>query len=108
MALHTGETIERDGNYFGPPLNRAARLLGVAHGGQILCSEVTARLVGDRVGMRDLGLVRLKDLLQPERVYQPVVEGLADDFPALSSLDTARHNLPTQRTADRSDAEVQR
>ena len=45
MGLHTGETIERDGSYFGPPLNRAARLMRLARGGQIVCSEVTARLL---------------------------------------------------------------
>ena len=99
MALHSGETIERDGNYFGPPLNRTARLMQLAHGGQILCSEVTSRLLADRVVFRDLGVVSLRDLLEPERVYQPEVDGLEADFPPLPSPSTARHNLPTQPTA---------
>ena len=98
MALHSGESVERDGNYFGPPLNRAARLMSLARGGQILCSEVTARLVGDRVTMRDLGLVSLKDLRQPEHVYQPVLEGLLVEFPPLPTVDAVHHNLPTQLT----------
>ena len=66
MALHTGEANERAGDYFGPPLNRAARLMSAAHGGQILCSEVTARLLRDRP-LRDLGVVALRDLSEPER-----------------------------------------
>ncbi len=98
MALHSGEAVERDGNYFGPPLNRTARLVGLAHGGQILCSEVTARLLADRVTLRDLGLVVLKDLRQPEHVYQPLLDGLIADFPPLETIDVGRHNLPTRLT----------
>jgi class 3 adenylate cyclase len=97
MALHTGESNERAGDYFGPPLNRAARLMSAAHGGQIVCSEVTARLLRDRP-LRDLGVVALRDLSEPERVFQPMADGLQDDFPPLRSLDLRRHNLPTQPT----------
>ena len=98
MALHTGEANERAGDYFGPPLNRAARLMSAAHGGQIICSEVTAHLLRGRP-LRDLGVVALRDLSEPERVFQPLVDGLRDDFPPLRSLDLRRHNLPTQPTA---------
>src|SRR5215203_979910 len=74
MALHTGAEEERDGDYFGPPLNRVARLLSAAHGGQVLLSLPTQELVRDQlpseVGLRDLGEHRLKDLFRPERVFQ--------------------------------------
>ena len=49
MALHTGTAEERDGDYFGPPLNRVARLLSAAHGGQVLLSLPTQELVRDQL-----------------------------------------------------------
>ena len=74
MALHTGATEERDGDYFGPPVNRVARLLSAGHGGQVLLSLPTQELVRDRlpadIQLRDLGERRLKDLSRPERVFQ--------------------------------------
>ena len=69
MGIHTGTADERDGDYFGPTLNRAARLMGAGHGGQILLSGVTAQMV-DSAGLVDLGEQRLKDLATPERVFQ--------------------------------------
>ncbi|MDQ5853439.1 MAG: adenylate/guanylate cyclase domain-containing protein, partial [Chloroflexota bacterium] len=72
MALHTGTAEVRDGDYFGPPLNRVARLLSAGHGGQILLSAVTHELVRDQlplgVALRDLGEHRLKDLIRREQV----------------------------------------
>jgi class 3 adenylate cyclase len=61
MGLHTGEAEERDGNYFGSPLNRAARLMAAAQGGQIVVSEVTATLIGhiDGFGLIDLSTASL-------------------------------------------------
>src|ERR1700686_3129855 len=44
MAMHSGAAEQRDGDYYGPALNRAARLMAVAHGGQIVCSQTTADL----------------------------------------------------------------
>ena len=74
MALHTGAAEERDGDYFGPPVNRVARLLSAAHGGQVLLSLPTQELVRDQLpagtSLRDLGEHRLKDLFRPERVFQ--------------------------------------
>ena len=55
MGLHTGEAELRDGDYFGSTLNRCARLMGVGHGHQVVCSESTASLVRDRDDLRDLG-----------------------------------------------------
>ena len=75
-AIHTGTAEERDGDYFGPTLNRVARLLAIGHGGQILVSGATTLLVKEMLppdtGIRYLGEHRLKDLTSPERVYQIV------------------------------------
>jgi class 3 adenylate cyclase len=74
MALHAGVCEERDGDYFGPAVNRAARLLAVASGGQVLVSGVAAELLSEEmpegVGLRELGTHRLKDLTRPERIYE--------------------------------------
>jgi predicted ATPase/class 3 adenylate cyclase len=99
-AIHTGTADERDGDYFGPAVNRVARLLAIGHGGQVLVSGVTADLVqGElpaRASLRDLGEHRLRDLARPEYVYQLVAPKLIADFPALRSLDTLPNNLPLQ------------
>src|SRR5262249_49086364 len=74
MGLHTGSAERRGDDYFGPVLNRAARLMAVAHAGQVLCSQATADLVRDSLApslaLRDLGEHRLRDLSRPERVFQ--------------------------------------
>jgi predicted ATPase len=69
MGIHTGEAEARDGDYFGPTLNRCARIMDAGHGGQVLVSETARMLVGE-VGLRDLGEHRLKDLARPERIFQ--------------------------------------
>src|SRR5688572_29563960 len=98
MALHTGAAEERDGDYYGPPLNRIARLLSTGHGGQILLSEVTVShvraLLPSGVGLLDLGEHRLKDLTHPERVSQLTAPDLPSEFPPLASLNARSHNLP--------------
>jgi len=100
MGLHTGACEERDGDYFGPVVNRVARLEAVAHGGQIVLSGSTAELVSDSLGrdasLRDLGLHRLKDLGRPEHVFQLEAPYLEADFPPLTSLDNPElpNNLP--------------
>src|SRR4029077_526955 len=91
MGLHTGEAELRDGDYFGTAVNRAARLMAVGHGGQVLCSSATAELVGDVVALRDLGEHRLRDLDRPMRVFQ--VGG--GTFGLLRSLDVLPGNLPS-------------
>jgi predicted ATPase/class 3 adenylate cyclase len=102
MALHSGATDERDGDYFGPAVNRVARLLAVAHGGQVVASSTTALLVRgmmpEDMELRDLGEHRLKDLIDRERVWQLLGPGLADTFPPLRSLDSLPNNLPRQLT----------
>jgi predicted ATPase/class 3 adenylate cyclase len=102
MALHTGVAEERDGDYFGPPVNRVARLLSAAHGGQMLLSLPTQELVRDQlpseVGLRDLGEKHLKDLFRPERVFQLLAPDLLSEFPPLRTLDAHGNNLPVQPT----------
>ena len=100
MALHTGECEERDGDYFGPAVNRAARLEAIAHGGQVVVSRPTAEVVGDHlpvgVSLRDMGTHHLKDLSRPEVVFQLEIDGLPSEFPPLRSLDNPAllNNLP--------------
>jgi predicted ATPase/class 3 adenylate cyclase len=93
MGLHTGEAEERDGDYFGPAVNRAARLMASGHGGQVLCSSVTAELLTD-LRMVDLGEYRLRDLTAPQRVFQLGTEV----FPPVRSLDAFKTNLAVQLT----------
>ncbi|HLE26902.1 MAG TPA: tetratricopeptide repeat protein [Anaerolineales bacterium] len=103
MALHTGVAEERGDDYVGPVLNRVARLITAAHGGQVLLTQVTYDLAHDHLpagaGGRDLGAHRLKDLIRPEHIYQLVASDLPADFPALRTLDTFPHNLPLQLTS---------
>jgi len=103
MGLHTGAAERRGGDYFGPVLNRAARLMAAAHGGQVVCSQVTADLVADSlpegVGLVDLGEHRLRDLARPERVFQVCAPGLDGEFGALLSLEAYPGNLPGQLTS---------
>jgi len=103
MGLHTGVAEQRGGDYFGPVLNRAARLMAVAHPGQVLCSQATADLVRDAlpssVDLVELGRHRLRDLARPEVVFQVTHPDLPGEFPSLRSLDAFPGNLPTQRTA---------
>ena len=88
MALHTGLTEERNGDYFGPPVNRVARLLSAGHGGQVLLSAGTYGLARDFLRhmepgseLKELGEYRLRDLRYTERVFQLVVPDLPSDFP---------------------------
>lgn len=103
MALHSGATDERGGDYFGPVVNRVARLLAIAHGGQTIVSGVTALqlrgLMSDHTELRDLGEHRLKDLIESEHVWQLVAPDLRDTFPPLLSLGSLPNNLPRQVTA---------
>ena len=102
MGMHTGEAGFSAKTYTGLHVHRASRIAGVAHGGQVLLSDATRALVDgglpDGVALRDLGEHRLKDLEHPERLWQLVIDGLTNDFPALSSLDATPNNLPTRLT----------
>jgi predicted ATPase/class 3 adenylate cyclase/DNA-binding CsgD family transcriptional regulator len=96
MGLHTGEAVERDRNYFGSEVNRAARLMSIAHGGQVLVSDATEVLLRDRVAFRPLGEHRLRGLRSRMSVYQVLADGLRADFPVLRSVDALSGNLPRQ------------
>ncbi len=102
-AVHIGAADERDGDYFGPTVNRVARLLAIGHGGQVLVSGACVELVQGKLppqcSVRDLGAHRLKDLAQSERVYQLISPDLPEGFPAPRSLDHLSNNLPAQLTS---------
>jgi len=103
MAIHTGAAEFRENDYFGPSMNRTARLLAAGHGGQTLLSFASEELVRDHllkgVSLRDLGERRLKDLNRPERIFQLIVEGLPTEFPPLRSMEVVPNNLPVQLTS---------
>jgi predicted ATPase/class 3 adenylate cyclase len=99
MGVHTCEAQHREGDYYGSEVNRAARLMSVAHGGQILVSLVTCGLVRDgSVELADLGEHRLRDLTDVERVFEVRAQGLASGFAPVRSLDALPGNLPRQAT----------
>jgi len=101
MGLHTGEGIRGGDNYIGLDVNRAARIAAAGHGGQILISSSTRNLVGERVPagaiLRYLGEHRLKDLSQPEHLWQLSLADGLDEFPPLRSQVST--NLPVQLTS---------
>ena len=103
MGIHTGEAEARGGDFFGPAVNRAARIMAVGHGGQILLSGATAVLLDGGLPatatLRDLGEHRLKDLGRPEHLFQLADRDLPSEFPPLATLDRRPNNLPTQASA---------
>jgi predicted ATPase/class 3 adenylate cyclase len=103
MGLHAGEASERNGDYFGPVVNRVARLMSIGHGGQVLVSAAAAELLQGTMPpqsrLHDLGQHMLRDLSHCEHVYQLVASGLPDSFPPLRSLDILPNNLPRQPTS---------
>jgi len=104
MGLHAGVCEERDGDYFGPAVNRAARLLAVASGGQVLVSGVAAELLSDElpegVDLRELGTRQLKDLSRPERIYEVEAAFLAARLGVPAATQPgSRAGLPTAEAA---------
>jgi predicted ATPase/class 3 adenylate cyclase len=103
MAIGAGVADEREGDYFGTVVNRTARLLSAGHGGQILLSGEAADLALPRlpsgVTLRYLGSLPLRDIKEPERVFQAAGEGLRSEFKALRALETPPNNLPRQATS---------
>ncbi|MFT6290214.1 MAG: putative ATPase/class 3 adenylate cyclase [Ilumatobacter sp.] len=102
MGIHTGTAIERAGDYFGPVLNRCARLMSVGHGGQVLVSGTTAKLLRGHIDtdwqLVDLGEHRLKDLAVPEHIFQLGHPELPAEFAPLRTMDAGLNNLPLQLT----------
>jgi len=103
MGIHTGVAELRDGDYFGSPVNRAARLMGLAHGGQILVSHAVEELVRDslasEVDFLDLGEHALRDLERPERIFQVCHRGLVVEFAPLQTGALTRSRLPVALTS---------
>lgn len=93
MGIHAGAPTISDGEFVGVDVHRAARVMSVAYGGQVLLTEDAVRLLGSAVRVLDLGYHRLKDLSAPEHLFQLLATGLAANFPSLRSLN--RSNLPT-------------
>ena len=91
MGLHTGEPKVGEERYVGIGVHRAARIGAAGHGGQVLLSWTTKGLAEDDlpagVTIRDLGERRLKDIEQPQHLYQLVIEGLQSEFAPLNTLD---------------------
>jgi len=98
MGVHTGEPRLLEGNYIGLDVHHAARVMAAGHGGQVLVSQSTRDLLNEQTSLRDLGEHRLKDLTQPQRLYQLQINGLPDVFPALKTLENRPTNLPVQPT----------
>jgi predicted ATPase/class 3 adenylate cyclase len=101
MGVHSGEGTIVASGYLGMDVHRGARIMSAAHGGQVLISEATRHLLGntldERLGLRDLGQHRLKDLTAL-RLHQLLIPGLQSEFPALKSLEQRLTNLPVQAT----------
>ncbi|HEX5968141.1 MAG TPA: adenylate/guanylate cyclase domain-containing protein, partial [Intrasporangium sp.] len=101
IGIHTGTPQLHEGDYVGMDVHRAARVAAAAHGGQVLLTSATAELAGgslpEDVWLKDLGTHHLKDLPEPERVFQLAIDGLQEDFPSLRSLG-ASSTLPVPTT----------
>ncbi|HWH24901.1 MAG TPA: adenylate/guanylate cyclase domain-containing protein, partial [Candidatus Limnocylindria bacterium] len=102
MSLHTGEPVSAQVGLVGMDIHRAARICAAGHGGQVLVSQTARELIGSELpaGTRlvDLGEHRLKDLAEPQRIFQVAADGLPADFPPLRTLDARPNNLPRQLT----------
>ncbi|MFN0092317.1 MAG: ATP-binding protein [Acidimicrobiales bacterium] len=98
MGIATGEAQEREGDYFGPVVNRAARVMAVGHAGQILVASSSAALVSSDM-LVDLGERRLRDLAGREHLYQVRADGLRAEFPPLRTLDAVPGNLAVWSTS---------
>ncbi|MGY0234905.1 ATP-binding protein [Longispora urticae] len=102
MGLHTGYAVPHAGEYATYEVHRAARVAAAAHGGQVLCSQSTARRVEELpegLSLMDLGLHRLRDFDDRERLFQLVAPGLEIRFPRPRTMDATPHNLPAAPTS---------
>lgn len=103
VALHAGDPTLRDSDFYGPAVNRCARIRAIGHGGQILISHALEQLARDglsaMITLEDLGEHKLRDLSRPERTFQVRHPSLRHRFPPLRSLDLRPNNLPVQLTS---------
>ncbi|NND85694.1 MAG: adenylate/guanylate cyclase domain-containing protein [Acidimicrobiia bacterium] len=98
MGVHTGSADERDGDYFGPTLNRAARIMSAGHGMQVLVSRTSADLLDGGISLADLGTHRLKDLRDPQHLFGLTHEELPEVDRPLRTVDQPASNLPAYLT----------
>jgi predicted ATPase/class 3 adenylate cyclase/tRNA A-37 threonylcarbamoyl transferase component Bud32 len=96
MGLYSGQAEERENDYFGTTVNRAARLTGAANGGQILLSASTRERLPPDIELRDLGIHRLRDVVEPEHIYQAVSPDFPLNLKPIHSLSPRPTNLPAQ------------
>ena len=99
MGVHGGAAQARDGDFFGPVVNRVARVMDAGHGGQVVVTDTVVDAVGDALGeheirFSDLGVHRLKGLARPLELYRVDHPELATEFPALRSLNATLSNIP--------------
>jgi predicted ATPase/class 3 adenylate cyclase len=103
MGLHTGNGVLGGDDYIGLDVHLAARIAAAGHGGQVLVSEATKaqieQTLPEGTSLRDLGRHRLKDIEQPEHLYDLVIADLPAEFPAIRTMDARPTNLPPQRTS---------
>jgi predicted ATPase/class 3 adenylate cyclase len=97
MGIHTGQPTRTDEGYVGLDVHRGARICAAGHGGQVLVSQTTRSLLGPEIELGDLGEHRLKDLQQPEWLFQLVGPDLVAQFPPLRSLSNT--NLPAEASS---------
>src|SRR5438445_8002750 len=103
MGLHTGDGVLSGSDYVGMDVHRAARIASAAHGGQLIVSEATRALIEHSLPagaqLRDPGKHRVKDILQPEHLYDLVIDGLPADFPPPRTLESRPNNLQLPLTS---------
>ncbi|WP_395089136.1 AAA family ATPase [Armatimonas sp.] len=103
-VLSTGEAQHREGDYFGLALSRAARVLELSHGTQLVLTETSARLIEEvepaaTAQLKDLGTHQLRSIEHPERLFQLIIPGLPTQFPPFSNASLPPHNLPRTLTS---------
>lgn len=107
MGIHSGAAEWTDNNYSGyVTLARSQRVMSTAYGGQIIASNNTFKLISEKTedpaydfSFRDLGERRLKDLIQPIRLFQIINDGLRKEFPPVKTIDARPNNIPVQLTS---------
>ncbi len=100
MGVHCGQAEQRGGDFFGPTVNRTARIMAAGHGGQVLLSASAGALATEQLpagtGLLDLGEHHLKDLGRPEHLYQLLHPDLPSGFPPLVTARQAGSELPSR------------
>ena len=101
MGVHSGQAEQRGDDFFGPTVNRTARIMAAGHGGQVLLSESAGALARERLpagaDLLDLGEHRLKDLGRPEHLFQLVHPDLPSTFPPLATARSGRDGPADRR-----------